>query len=45
MSKEESYKKIKEIYPGEDWGRINNGGADRSDALILAMAGLQLAER
>lgn len=45
MSKEESYKKIKAMFPFEDWGRINNGGADRSDATVLALAGLELAER
>lgn len=45
MSKEESYKKIKTMFPLEDWGRINNGGADRSDATVLALAGLELAER
>lgn len=45
LSKEESYKMIKSIFTNEDWGRINNSGADRSDATVLALAGLQLAER
>lgn len=45
MSKEESYKKIKEMYPLEEWGRINNGGADRADATVLALAALEIAER
>lgn len=45
LSKQESYNIIKKRFPQEDWGRIDNGGADRSDALILALAGLKLAER
>jgi Holliday junction resolvasome RuvABC endonuclease subunit len=45
LSKEESYKMIKARFPQEDWGRINNGGADRADATVLALAGLELTER
>jgi Holliday junction resolvasome RuvABC endonuclease subunit len=45
LSKQESYNIIKKRFPQEDWGRIDNGGADRADALILALAGLKLAER
>ena len=44
MSKEEAYKQIKNMFSSEDWGRINNGGADRADATVLALAGLTLAE-
>ena len=44
MSKEEAYKKVKSLYPDENWGTIKNGGADRADALILALGGISLAE-
>lgn len=45
LSKEDSYKMIKKMFPFEDWGNINNGGGDRGDATTLALAGLELAER
>jgi crossover junction endodeoxyribonuclease RuvC len=45
MSKEEAYKKVKAMYPSHNWGRINDGGADRADALVLALAGPAIAER
>src|ERR1019366_6225259 len=45
LSKQESYNMIKKKFPDHDWGRIDNGGGDRADALILALGGISLAEK
>lgn len=45
LSKQESYNIIKKKFPNEDWGRIDNGGGDRADALVLALGGITLAEK
>lgn len=45
LSKKEAYEAIKRLIPEHNWGRIDDGGADRADAAVLALAGPAVAER
>lgn len=45
LSKKDSFALIKKRFPEHDWGRIDNGGGDRTDATVLALAGIEIAEK
>lgn len=43
--KEEVFREMKRRYPDFEWRHVDKGGDDQSDALAMALAGPQLAER
>jgi Holliday junction resolvasome RuvABC endonuclease subunit len=45
LSKQEAFNIIKKRFPEHEFGRIDKGGGDKSDALVLALAGMRLAEK
>jgi Holliday junction resolvasome RuvABC endonuclease subunit len=45
LSKEKAFQIIKKRFSEFDFGRIDKGGGDKSDAVILALGGVALAER
>ncbi len=45
LSKEDSYKMIKKMYPLHTFKGPKSGGSDETDSVVLALAGLSLAER
>jgi Holliday junction resolvasome RuvABC endonuclease subunit len=44
LSKEKAFALIKQRFPEYDFGRIDKGGGDKSDAVVLALAATSLAE-
>ena len=44
LAKKDAFLMVKRRYPGHDFGRFDQGGADRADALVMALAGIALAE-
>lgn len=44
MPKDKVFELMKKRYPKLEFGRFDKGGADRSDALVLALAGPSIAE-
>jgi Holliday junction resolvasome RuvABC endonuclease subunit len=45
MSKEEAWKRIQRRFPDFDFGRANQGGMDKGDAMTHALAGATILER
>jgi Holliday junction resolvasome RuvABC endonuclease subunit len=45
LSKQEAFDEMKKRYPQIQFGRIDKGGGDRTDALVLALAGPSIAEQ
>lgn len=45
MSKEEAWKRMKKLYPDFDFGRANQGGMDKADAMCHALAASTILER
>ena len=45
LAKREAFDMVKKRYPDHDFGRFDLGGADRADALVMALAAGSLAER
>lgn len=43
--KDEVFRQMRAAYPQFSWRPIDKGGDDQSDALVMALAGPQLAER
>lgn len=45
LAKDKVFTEIRKRYPDHDFGRFDNGGSDKTDALVLALAASALAER
>jgi Holliday junction resolvasome RuvABC endonuclease subunit len=44
LAKKDAFLMIRKMYPDHDFGRFDGGGADKADALVMALAGPALAE-
>jgi Holliday junction resolvasome RuvABC endonuclease subunit len=45
LSKEDAFAAVREMFPRHRFGAFDKGGGDRSDAVVMALAGPSLAER
>lgn len=44
-AKDEAFKRVKKLFPDHDFRRADKGGLDESDAIVLALAGPDIAEQ